>query len=146
MGARRAPALGALFILSVVNWFLWAAFSDHLGGDALGTLPSEVGFVVTSHGGYRAVSEHDWVFSLFYSGATLLLTPPIWIAVVARTFAGAVRRARSYVRLPLLGFAIVWCLGWYWFIGGAMVHSLSDWKKLEPPRVTVPEDRRNVAR
>ena len=83
---KQSPVLGMLFVLSFLNWFLFFAVSMYLHGDALGTVPSRDGFVVTSHGHHTAVSQSAWVFSLFYSGATVKLTPAIWVASAARIF------------------------------------------------------------
>src|SRR5258705_165406 len=134
---KEAPILGILFILSFVNWFLFAAINIYLGGDALGTLPSRDGFVVTSHGHHKAVSESAWIFSLFYSGATVLLTPLIWLSFAVRHFGRHLKRARWHTRLLIFGFIFVWCVGWYSSIGSSMRRSIDDWQKLKHPRRSV---------
>jgi len=136
---RQSPLLGTLFVLSFVNWFLFFAVSMYLHGDALGTYPSHDGFAVKSHGRITPVSESVWEFSLFYSAATLLLTPAIQIAGAARIFWGQWRRGKWVTRL--FGFALVavWCLGWYSSIGSSVLQSLEDWRTLKAqPRSLYP--------
>src|SRR6266850_6237737 len=75
------PIIATLGILAFVNWFMFFGVSMYLHGDALRTLPSRDGFILTSHGNHTPVSESVWLFSLLYSGATLLLTPLMMITV-----------------------------------------------------------------
>src|SRR5438552_18576340 len=89
------------------------------------------GFVVTSHGHHKAVSEAVWQFSLFYSGATLLLTPLIWLMFAAGQFAGKLKQARWWKVLLICGFIVVWVVGWYSSIGSSMRRSIKDWKTYE---------------
>lgn len=127
---KQSPVLGTLFVFSFLNWFLFAAITMYLRGDALGTFPSRDGFVVTSHGHRTAVSQSAWVFSLFYSGATLMLTPAIWIASAARLFGGRWSHAKWFTRLGVPLFIAIWCLGWYSSVGGSFRRSVEDWQKL----------------
>src|SRR5438445_4031891 len=90
---KQSPILGSLFVLSFLNWFLFFAVTMYLHGDALGTFPSRDGFAVESHGHYTPVSESAWLFSLFYSGTTILLTPAIWMVSAARFFGSHLRQA-----------------------------------------------------
>lgn len=128
---KQSPVLGTLFVLSILNWFLFFAISMYLHGDALGTLPSRDGFVVMSHGHRTAVSQSAWVFSLFYSGATVMLTPAIWIASAARIFGGRWSQAKWFTRFGVPLFICIWCLAWYSSIGGSFRHSVKDWQKLK---------------
>jgi len=103
----------------------------YLGGDAIGILPSQQGFVVKSHGHFATVSESAWVFSLFYSAATLLLTPLLW-------FVFAVKQGRrQFMKKPLLPkigiglFLAIWCTVWFCGVGGSFLRSFKDWQKLK---------------
>ena len=128
--ATRYPVLGALIAVSLVNWLVYSGVIAHMGGDALGTLPSRSGFVVGSKEAFRPVSESAWVFSLIYSAATLLLTPPIWIAAGLLAFRGHLSGARLWARRVAGGLLLVCCVGWYWNVGSAALRSVQDWQKL----------------
>ena len=130
---KKSPVLGTLLFLSVLNWFVSAGISIHLGGDAVGILPSRDGFVVKSHGHHTAVSESAWVFSLYYSTATLLLTPLIWLLFAARAFGRRWMEAKGLMKWFIIAFLLVWFVGWYSGIGGSFLHSLKDWQKLKHP-------------
>ena len=130
---RQSPILGTLFVASFLNWFLFFAISMYLQGNALGTYPSRDGFVVKSHGHFTPVSESVWVFSVFYSGATIMVTPAIWIAAGARMFSGKLRHQKLILRLGAPVFIIIWCLGWYSSIGSSFRHSVEDWQKFTRP-------------
>lgn len=130
---RQSPILGTLFVMSFLNWWLSLAVHMYLHGDAIDTCPSRDGFVVNSHGDVTPVTESVWVFSLFYTGATLMVTPAIGIAVAARTFKGELRDARPIVRLGIPIVIGVWCLGWYSSIGSSLYRSVEDWQKLRRP-------------
>src|SRR5437660_9499316 len=67
---KTRPILGTLGILTFLNWFVFFGVGMYLHGDALGTLPSRDGFVLSSHGHHTPVSESVWLFSLIYSRAT----------------------------------------------------------------------------
>lgn len=129
----QSPILGTLLVVSVLNWFLFFAISIYLHGDALGTYPSIDGFILTSHGRITPVSESVWVFSLFYSGLTIMVTPAIWIAFGVRTFSAQLRYAKLITRFGIPIFIIVWCLGWYSSIGSSFWSSVQDWQKLKRP-------------
>jgi hypothetical protein len=62
-------------VLTFANWFTCAGISSHLGGDALGTVPHKGRFVVTSHGSETPVDERTWVKSLYYTTATMIVSP-----------------------------------------------------------------------
>jgi hypothetical protein len=130
---RQSPILGTLFVVSFLNWLLFFTISMYLHGDALGTYPSRDGFVVKSHGHFTPVSEPVWVFSIFYSGATVMLTPAIWIASAARMFSGQLRHAKLIARFGIPVFIVVWCLGWYSSIGSSFRRSVEDWQRLTRP-------------
>ena len=125
-----SPILRFLFILSVLNWFMFFCTSLYFHGDALNILPSIDGFVVTSHGHRSPVSESVWVFSLFYSGITILITPAIWIAVGWRLFGNQPRNRKRLRRLFVYGFIGLWCLFWYSSIGNSMRLSIESWQQL----------------
>ena len=135
---RTSPVLGTLLLISFLNWFVFFGISMYFGGDALGTLPSRDGFVVTSHGHHKAVSESVWRFSLFYSGTTLLVTPLIWLIFAARQFAGQVKQASRWKVLLVGGFILVWVVGWYSSIGSSMRRSIVDWKQYQRPKPAAP--------
>jgi hypothetical protein len=130
---KQSPFLGTLFVVSFLNWFLWFGINLYLHGDALGTIPSRDGFTVKSHGHFTPVSESVWVFSLFYSGATMLLTPAIWIGAAARMIGGRLQQPKWFIRLGMVAFILVWCLGWYASIGRSFRRSVEDWQTLKRP-------------
>src|SRR5262245_19323565 len=119
----KAPVVLALAILAFLNWFVFAGISIYIGGDAIGTLPSTDGFIVESHGQRTVVSEAVWLFSLFYSGGTLLLTPAIWPMFAARNGSEAWKKTRWQMRLAVGGFLCIWALGWYSSVGGSVYRS-----------------------
>jgi hypothetical protein len=133
---KQSPFLGTLFVVSFLNWFLWFAINVYLHGDALGTIPSRDGFTVKSHGHFTPVSESVWVFSLFYSGATMLLTPAVWMGAAARMIGGRLQQPKWFMRLGLVAFVIVWCLGWYSSIGRSFRRSVEDWQTLKRPKAS----------
>ena len=128
---RKTPILGALAMLSFPNWFVFAGISMYLGGDALGILPSRDGFVLTSHGRHTAVSESAWIFSLYYSSGTLLLTPLIWFLFIARQIGHRWKKQKWPLKLFVSIFLLVWIVGWYSSIGNSFRRSLGDWQKLK---------------
>ena len=130
---KQSPVPGVLLVLALLNWCLYAGISMYLHGDALGTLPSRDGFIVTSHGRHSAVSESAWLFSLFYSGATLLLTPAICLAAATLLFGRQLKGARWHIRVMLGGFILLWCLAWYSSIGRSFCRSVEDWHGLTRP-------------
>jgi hypothetical protein len=130
---KSSPVLGALVLISFLNWFVFFGTSLYFGGDALGTLPSRDGFVVTSHGHQTVVSETVWRFSLFYSGATLLATPLIWLTFGVREFGSQLKQARRWKALLICGFLLVWIVGWYSSIGSSLSRSIHDWQKYKRP-------------
>ena len=130
---KTSPLLGALALASYLNWFVFFGISMYFGGDSLGTLPSRDGFIVTSHGHRQAVSESVWLFSLCYSGTTLLLTPLIWLSLAAGQSGGQLRQARWKTRLLVCGFILVWVVGWYLSTINSIRRSVEDWKTLKRP-------------
>ena len=136
---KDIPVLGTLALIAFINWFVFFAVSIYLGGDATGTLPSQDGFILTSHGRHTAVSESTWVFSLYYSSATLLLTP----GIVSLFVAGVLWKNRKEIKWPkwparlfLVIFFVAWSYGWYLSIGESFLHSRADWQKLKHSTTT----------
>jgi hypothetical protein len=117
-----------LLALSVLNWLPFFAFSMYIHSDAIGTLPSQRGFVVKSHGNYTPVSELVWVFSLFYSS----LTPAVWITYGVASSNKKSLQTPRFMRLAMFAFLLLWCIGWYWSIGNSFKRSLEDWQILKP--------------
>jgi hypothetical protein len=138
LGAKYKHSIGylvahgivpALCAIAWINWFLFCGISGYLGGDALHTLPSKDGFVLTSHGRPTPVSEPVWVCNLFYTGATLLLTPLVFLGAIA---SGSLRsRAeRAGSKWPLLWFFAIWLFVWEWSIGTDVYRAAADWRQL----------------
>lgn len=130
---KKSPVLTTLALLSLVNWFVYFGVSMYWGGDAAGVLPSRDGFVVKSHGHHAAVAESVWVFSLYYSTATLLLTPLIWLLYAARMHGSKFKTAKWPMKLFISIFLVVWVIGWYSSNGRSFCHSWEDWQKLKHP-------------
>lgn len=128
---KQSPVLGTFFVLSFLNWFIFFAISMYLHGDALGTIPSRDGFVVTSHGHHTPVSQSVWAFSLFYSAATIMVTPAVWIASGVRMFGGQWSQGKWFARFAIPVFIAIWCLAWYSSIGGSFRRSVEDWRTLK---------------
>jgi hypothetical protein len=120
---------GTLMAIAFINWFLFFGISSYLGGDALNTLPSRDGFVLTSHGNQTLVSEPVWICDLLYSGATLLLTPLV-LLIGAIASGSLLRRERASTKWGLLCFIAIWLIGWEWSIGSAVSRSAVDWFRL----------------
>lgn len=128
---KASPILGTLALLAFVNWFVFFGVTMYLGGEALDTLPSKDGFVVTSHGHHKAVSESVWLFSLFYSSATLLISPLIMFLFAARHAGGKLKDIPWPLKLLICGFLLFWCVGWYSSIGSSLCRSVKDWQMLK---------------
>lgn len=130
---KASPLLDVLAFALFLNWFVFFGISMYIGGDSLGTLPSRDGFIVTSHGHHKAVAESVWLFSLCYSGTTLLLTPLVWLSLAARQSGGQLRQARWKTRLLVCGFILVWVVGWYSSTINSIRRSVEDWQTLKRP-------------
>jgi hypothetical protein len=128
---KDSPIVGGLVIIVAVNWFLFFGISMYLGGDAVGTFPSKDGFIVISHGRHTVVSEQAWVFSLFYSAATLLLSPLVVLLFGALQTRRQTGNMKWPVKLFVGVFLLVWFVGWYSSIGGSVLRSRKDWQKLK---------------
>jgi hypothetical protein len=135
---KVSPVLGTLLVMSVLNWGAFAGVSIYLGGDALGTLPSHDGFIVNSHGHHKVVSEPAWKFSLYYSGASLLLTPSIWIWFAALQFRDRVNKSNRIKALLIGGFVLFWAVGWYSSIGGSLLGSIEDYNTYKRRELQTP--------
>lgn len=129
---KDSPVLGSLMIIVFLNWFVFAGISIYLGGDTHGILPSRDGFMLTNHGNRTAVSEPVWVFSLFYSTATLLLSPLVVLLFVAKLTWRRPVNMKWTIKLFITVFLLVWFVGWYSRIGKSFLRSLDDWQKLKP--------------
>lgn len=142
------PVLRALFIIAFVNWFVFFGISMHLGGDAVGVLPSKEGFVLKEHGRRTPVSESAWAFSLYYSTASLLGTPAIIIPVALWQLNIEKKKAKPHVKLLVGFFVSLWAVLWFSSIGSSFCRSYVDWQKLEqrgsPPLLQTPNARTNV--
>lgn len=130
--------LGAL---SLFNWILCAIVYMVLGGDAIGVLPSQDGFVVIGHGHRSTVSEPVWLFSLFYSGATLMVTPLVWSSCLIYGMLKfpemGKKRPKWWQILLVCIFLIGWTIGWGWDIGSSVYDSIHDWHNLGRPAATL---------
>jgi hypothetical protein len=132
------PMFALLLVATIINWFVFFGISMYLGGDAVGILPSQDGFVVKSHGHHTAVSEAAWAFSLVYSTATLLGTPAIWISFGVWEACSGKKKLFTSPKVWVIGlFLLVWATGWYWGIGSSFYNSYNDWQKFKhaPPSV-----------
>jgi hypothetical protein len=138
LGAKYKQSIGylvahgivpALCAIAWINWFLFCGISSYLGGDALHTLPSKDGFVLTSHGRPTPVSEPVWVCNLIYTGVTLLLTPLVFLAAFA---SGSLRfrAGRGDSKGPLPWFVAIWLIAWEWSIGTDVYRAAADWRQL----------------
>jgi len=142
-GLRWQRVTVALWGIAWINWFLFFAIGGCLGGDALNTLPSRDGFALNSHGHLTPVSETVWVGSLFYGGATILLTPFVVLLGVITGGLLRFRGERSNVNsAPFWVFAI-FVIGWEWSNGTSAYRSATDWLHLRHARVA--ESRRQPA-
>lgn len=122
-----APALKALAAVAFVNWFVFFTVSISIGGAALGTTPSQHGFVVTSHGHETAVTERVWLFSLYYPLATLALTPIVFFLVGLTQLHRLKRPFRVFIAL----FVLVWASGWYYALIRDSSHSIRDYLNMK---------------
>jgi hypothetical protein len=137
-GFEMTPVLGILAVIAFINWFVFMGVSIYLGGDPIGILPSQDGFILKSHGHHTVVSEPTWVFSLYYSAATLLLSPAIVFLLIAKQFWLHRRELRTqgklskwYVNLFVCVFLVAWCIGWFGGIGSDFLKSRADWLRLK---------------
>jgi hypothetical protein len=127
-----SPILGSLALLAFVNWFVCMGVHLYMGGDALGILPSSDGFVVKSHGHRAPVSEAAWVFNLFYSAATFLLSPMVVSLFAAKQARGQWKPGRWPLKIFVSLFIIVWAAGWYSSIGSSFFRSFENWREFKP--------------
>jgi hypothetical protein len=135
---KVSPVLGTLLAISMLNWLVFFGVSIHQGGVALGTLPTRDGFIVTSHGRHTVVSESTWKFSLYYSGATLLLTPSIWILFATLQFRRRVNKSNRIMALLIGGFVLFWAVGWYSGIGHSLLRSIDDFNTYKRRELQTP--------
>jgi hypothetical protein len=128
---KGSPVLGALAAIAFINWFVFFGVSMYLGGDAVGILPSKEGFVLKEHGRRIAVSEPVWVFSLYYSTASLLGTPAIIIPIGLLQLNKQKKNARPLAKILVGVFVSLWVVMWFSSIGSSFYRSYSDWQKLK---------------
>ena len=120
---QLSPIATTIIVVVAANWLMFFATSMYFGGDALGTIPSQQGFVVESHGNETAVSEKVWLFSLYYPFATLTISPIILLLL----FATQLHKTKSSgpARYFVILFLLLWAAGWYYSIirkGGRSIH------------------------
>jgi hypothetical protein len=109
----ESPVCVFVCILLGAKWVVFVAISIAIGGDSIGVLPTEQGFVVESHGRETAVSEATWLFSLYYPLATLTLTPLFFLLLMlTRAWKPAHGESRR-VRIAVVVFLLLWAAGWY---------------------------------
>ena len=120
---RQTPIRMILTVITVVNWFIFFAVSIIIGGDAIGTTPSQQGFVVTSHGDETLVTEGVWLFSLYYPLMTLAITPLVFLCLVASELPLLKKRTRYFTLI----FLIIWATGWYYALIRDSNHSILDY-------------------
>ena len=123
-----------LFALWMMNWFGDMVFSDIIGGDAIGTIPTRNGFVVQAHmrgrrGPPHPVSEKLWLFSLFYETST-------WITFVALMPWFAYKEVtnnkwRGVKRVLFVGFVIIFFGVITYFFSREAYSSLHAWQALK---------------
>jgi hypothetical protein len=126
---RQAPLRTILFLVVFVNWFVCAAVSIAIGGDAIGTTPSHQGFVVTSHGRETPVCEGIWLFSLCYSLATFALMPPAVFLLAATPL----HRLKGAPRYLIVILVVLWVTGWYCAVIRNGGHSILDYLSTRAP-------------
>lgn len=134
----KSPILVTLAVIAFINWFVFIGISICLGGNAIGSLPSQDGFILTSHGHHTTVSESTWVFSLYYSTATLLGFPTIFLLLGGKQFLRRPRKGKWYLKLFAAAFLVLWCAGWFGSIGHDFLKSRADWIHFKAQPSTVP--------
>jgi hypothetical protein len=123
---------GSILALSILNFVVFALVSGYLGGDALGTIPVRGNFFLEAHGKQTIVSEATWVFSLFYSWASLVLPFLAILASVAPLHrrgsdSHAVKGGLS-LRSPLIRLLLsLLALGWIALVTKSAARSLLAW-------------------
>ena len=122
------PIRKVLAAVAFVNWLVFFAVSINIGGDAIGTTPSQQGFVVKSHGKETAVTEDEWLFSLYYPLGTLTLTPLFILPLAATQL--KIREKRRYFILIIF---LAWATGWYYALIRDGSHSIIDYLNLNVP-------------
>lgn len=127
---KAHPILGIIGIVVFLNWFVSAFLNAILGGDALGTFPSKDGFMLNSHGHHTSVSEPLWLFSLYYAGATVTLTPIILLIVASRLFARGIQEEHIRTKCLLCTFIVLFLLTWETSIFRSIYQSWEDWSHL----------------
>ena len=100
-----------------------------VGGDSIGVLPSQSGFIVTSHGHQTEVSEGLWLFSLIYPALSLLAFYSIGllVAVKPKLLGKVPDKHRWKIRLATFCW---WLLATVSLINN-VVKSLTDWLSLK---------------
>jgi hypothetical protein len=125
--------LGLLGMVAFLNLLLFLCLNIFLGGDSLGILPSKDGFIVNNHGHHTAVSQSVWVFSLFHSAATLLLTPIIFLTVASRLYEFQIKKEPLRTKCLLGAFVVLFLLTLESSILRSACQSWDDWSHLKSP-------------
>ena len=118
---RATPVMATVAALAVINWFICGLVAMFIGGDSLGTFPSEAGFVVSSHGIDTRVNEVTWIFSLVYSYLTIGFTP-----LVISTFCvyHLLWRVPPLGRCIALSFFCLPAIAWLYLVSRDTLHSI----------------------
>jgi hypothetical protein len=128
----RSRVLNRLVKVIAVNWVLCFGVTWYLGGSALGTFPSKDGFVLDNNGKHAVVSESVWLFSLFYTGISILVVPVVFaIGILSERSKAWVRKkqqTRPMVIAAFLVFSGVAFVG----IGDSLYQSVKDWRHYKP--------------
>ncbi len=127
-----------IFIIACVNWFIFFAVVFTIGGVALDTQPANGRFYVVSHGvQQKDVSEATWVFSLFYSYASLILLPVgicCGVAYLHRIKYKDLKKEESvipksgrvYLYIAIGLFTVIWVYS----LTGGLIRSISAWMRM----------------
>ena len=121
---RASPLLIKWLVLLAANWWFCGIAAVIIGGDALGTLPAQDGYIVKSHGTVTNVSGAVWVFSLTYSYLTLAFSPLVFSALIASHLLRDVPPAGRWVAVAFF------CLPggvWWALLSRAMLQSVQSY-------------------
>lgn len=125
---RDAPVRTILTVIAGVNWFVFFNLTIYLGGDAIGTTPSQQGFIVTTHGRETAVTEGVWLFSLYYPLATLTLSPfVVFLLALSQLFRLKSLRGYFFWIFVFWIFVLTFATGWYYTVIRDASHSILDY-------------------
>ena len=146
--ARRWLVVLCAIVTAVgfVNWFAHFGGVLVLGGDAMGTIPTPGHFAVKSHGHETAVNEGQWLFSLFYTTATMLFTGLVVFPCFGfLVFRGIQRQKTGHIRMGItemtpgvfrvfsiffVCFYLLWVTGWTYAVTRDFLVSLRAYLSL----------------